>query len=263
MKQYFEYYKGKRTLVTGADGFMGSHLVDKLIEMGADVTAYVRGSSVIGTNRFDLKNLKHQINKIQIIAGDISSPETQRLIIDDHPDIIFHLAAEAYVPKSFNQPMEVVRANVDGTLNVLEAARSLNKIKSIERLVCTSSSEIYGTHEDPIKETDTMNPSSPYGASKVAADRLAWSWWNTYNLPIAIIRPFNTYGPRHTYDVIPKFIDKALEGKVLEVHGDGLQTRDLMYVDDTIDGFLTMGWHKDAIGKAVNFGTGTDVPIKE
>lgn len=259
-KQEDNFYYRKSVLVTGADGFMGSHLVDRLVDMGASVTAYVRGSSVTGTNRFELKNLKHQINKIKIIAGNIGSPDSRNLITLDKPEIIFHLAAEAYVPKSFNQPLEVIDANIYGTLNILEAARSMD---NITRVVCTSSSEIYGTHDLPIKETDVMNPTSPYGASKLAADRLAWAWWNTYKIPIAIIRPFNTYGPRHTYDVVPFFINRALNGETLTIHGDGTQTRDLMYVTDTIDAFLIMGSHKDAIGKAVNFGTGRDIMIKD
>ncbi|MBS3150029.1 GDP-mannose 4,6-dehydratase [Candidatus Woesearchaeota archaeon] len=258
--KFYDFYNGKRVLVTGADGFMGSHLVDRLVNMGAKVTAYVRGSSVTGTNRFELKNIRHHIDNIKIIAGDISSPDSKNLIVSNNPEIIFHLAAEAYVPKSFNQPLEVIDANVYGTLNVLEASRSMGNVL---RTVCTSSSEIYGTHDEPIKESDIMNPTSPYGASKLAADRFAWSWWNTYKIPIAIVRPFNTYGPRHTYDVVPFFINKALNGEALTIHGDGTQTRDLMYVEDTINAFLIMGSHNDAIGKAVNFGTGKDIMIKD
>ncbi|MGD2279009.1 MAG: GDP-mannose 4,6-dehydratase, partial [Candidatus Omnitrophota bacterium] len=130
------------------------------------------------------------------------------------------------------------------------------------RIVCTSSSEIYGmTLGGSISESHELFPSSPYAASKVAADRYCYSYWNTYHLPVAIIRPFNTYGPRHTYDVIPKFIKLALNDKTLTVHGNGRQSRDFTYVDDMIDAFMIMGKHKDAVGKAVNFGTGEAITI--
>lgn len=255
------FYEGKRVLVTGADGFMGSHLTERLLEMGAKVSVFVRGTSVIGTSKTDLRNINHVKDKIeQIIAGDISSTDTINLIRNNNPEIIFHLAAEAYVPKSFEQPLEVVRTNALGTLHVLEAARLL---KNIQRIVCTSSSEIYGPYPDPIKEDFHPNPTSPYGASKLAADRYAYSYFITFGLPIAIIRPFNTYGPRHTYDVIPKFIDLALKGEPLTIYGDGSQTRDFTYVDDTVNGFLLMGYKEEAIGKAINFGTGSDTTVKE
>jgi nucleoside-diphosphate-sugar epimerase len=131
----------------------------------------------------------------------------------------------------------------------------------VKRIVVTSSSEAYGTYEVQIEEIFEMKPSSPYGASKVAADRLSYSYYFTYNLPIAIIRPFNTYGPRHTYDAPPKFISLALSGKDITIFGDGEQSRDLMYVEDTVNGFLIMGSHEKAVGEAVNFGTGKDTKI--
>ena len=133
----------------------------------------------------------------------------------------------------------------------------------MEQCVCTSSSEVYGTHSDPIKETDEFEPSTPYGASKAAADRYCYAYWKTYNVPVAIIRPFNTYGPRMIYDVTPKFIEMALNNKDITVHGSGKQTRDFNYVDDTIKGFLLMGSHKKAIGQSVNFGSGIDISINE
>jgi nucleoside-diphosphate-sugar epimerase len=161
------------------------------------------------------------------------------------------------------QPREVIRANVDGTLNILDSCLDENKkpFGYIEKIVVTSSSEIYGSYEKPIKEEFELKPSTPYGASKAAADRLSYSYYNSYGLPIAIIRPFNTYGPKHTYDAPPKFISLALEGKDITVYGNGKQKRDLMYVDDTIDGFLIMGSKKESIGQAVNFGTGKDTKI--
>jgi len=251
--------EGKKVLVTGADGFMGSHLTDRLVEMGAKVSVYLRGNSVSGTTKYTLKNIKHLEDKLEsILTGDIASSDSISLISKNKPEYIYHLAADAYVPNSFEHPIEVKETNLDGTLNVMHAAMNID---NLEQLVVTSSSEIYGTCKGPIDEEHPMYPSSPYGASKAAADRFAFSYWNTYKLPVSIIRPFNTYGPRHTYDVVPKFIRLALEGKPLTVYGLGEQTRDLTYVDDMVRGFLLMGTDKKAVGQAVNFGTGVDVSI--
>lgn len=262
---FHNFYKGKKVLVTGADGFMGSHLTERLVSYGANVTAFVRGSILTNPSNMQLKNINHLKEKIKIISGDIASHDTIELIKKEKPEIIFHLAAEAYVNKSFDQPREVIDANVIGTLNVLHGCLNENMKPAdwIKRIVVTSSSEIYGTYDEPINESFVMNPSSPYGASKVAADRLAYSYFNTYHLPIAIIRPFNTYGPRHTYDAPPKFISLALEEKDITIYGDGQQARDLMYVDDTINAFLIMGSHEKAVGESVNFGTGKDTRIIE
>lgn len=255
------FWKKKRVLVTGADGFMGSHLTEKLVLEGAKVSIYIRGNSITGTALYTLKNLQPIEKKLErIYTGNIASQDAVTLIRQSGADTIFHLAADAYVPNSFEHPREVMESNVWGTLNVLEAIREMPRVK---RAVCTSSSEIYGTAQyAPIDEDHPMNPSSPYAASKVAADRAAFSYFNTYGLPIAIIRPFNTFGPRHTYDVIPKFIRLALEGKPLTIYGNGRQTRDFTYVGDMVDAFLTMGSHPAAVGRAVNFGTGRDVTIK-
>lgn len=254
------YYKNKRVLVTGADGFMGSHLTERLINEGAKVSVFVRGSSTIGTTQYALKNISHLAEMLEdIITGNIASQDAKALVIKSKPEIIFHLAADAYVPNSFEHPIEVMETNLIGTLNMLHAVK---ENKSIKRIVCTSSSEIYGmTIGGSIDEDHALYPSSPYAASKVAADKYCYSYWNTYNLPIGVIRPFNTFGPRHTYDVIPKFIDLALKGKTLTVHGTGRQSRDFTYVDDMVEAFMIMGRHKDAVGRAVNFGTGKATTI--
>ncbi len=256
------YWKKRKVLVTGADGFMGSHLTEKLVKEGAQVSILVRGSSVSGTYKYELKNLSHLKKDIhEIIAVNIASHDSVGLVKKLKPDVIFHLAADAYVPYSFDHPQEVTATNLQGTLNMMEAAM---KINTLERIVCTSSSEIYGTAQTPsIDETHALNPTSPYAASKVAADRYAYSYFTTYKLPVAIIRPFNTYGPRHTYDVIPKFIDLAVNNKPLTVYGSGKQSRDFTYVDDMVKAFLIMGKHKKAIGEAVNFGTGKDITVNE
>ena len=194
-----------------------------------------------------------------ILTGNIASQDAKALAIKSEPEIIFHLAADAYVPNSFDHPIEVMETNLIGTLNMLHA---LKEGKGIKRLICTSSSEIYGmTLGGSIDEEHPLYPSSPYAASKVAADRYCYSYWFTYHLPVAVIRPFNTYGPRHTYDVIPKFIDLALAGEPITIHGTGKQSRDFTYVDDMIDAFMIMGSHKDAVGKTVNFGTGEAINI--
>ncbi len=254
------YYKNKRVLVTGADGFMGSHLTERLIAEGAKVSVFIRGNSTTGTTQYTLKNIKHIEGEMDgIITGNIASADARELVIKNRPDIIFHLAADAYVPNSFDHPLEVMETNVIGTLNMLHAVK---EGKGIKRIVCTSSSEIYGmTIGGSIDEEHPLYPSSPYAASKAAADKYCYSYWNTYHLPITIIRPFNTYGPRHTYDVIPKFIDLALKGRNLTVQGTGRQSRDFTYIDDMVDAFMIMGSHKDAIGKAVNFGTGEAITI--
>ncbi len=257
-----EFWRQKRVLVTGADGFMGSHLTEELIRLGAEVSVYVRGTSECGTSMLRLKNLAHVKDKIkEVIAGDIGNPEAAQLIRKNSPQVILHLAADAYVNRSFTHPIEVMQSNLIGTLNVLTAATDLPEV---EQVVCTSSSEIYGTaQKEKIDETHPLNPSSPYAASKVAADRYCYSYWNTYKLPIAIIRPFNTYGPRMLYDVIPKFIRLALNNEPITVYGSGKQSRDFTYVSDMVKAFLIMGSEKKAVGQAINFGTGNDVSINE
>lgn len=255
-------WKRKNVLVTGADGFMGSHLTERLVRAGARVSVLVRGSSVSGTYKHELKNLAHLRKDLQkIVAVNIAGSDTVALVKRANPEVIFHLAADAYVPYSFDHPFEVMATNLHGTLNILHAAMKINRL---ERVVCTSSSEIYGTAQKAsIDEGHPLNPTSPYAASKVAADRFAYSYYLTYGLPVAIIRPFNTYGPRHTYDVIPKFIDLALKGKPLTIYGRGTQSRDFTYVDDMVRAFLVMGKHKKAIGQAVNFGTGKDINMNK
>ena len=254
------FYKNKRVLVTGADGFMGSHLTERLLSEGAKVSIFVRGNSVNGTTQYNLKNIEHIKDDLEeILTGNIASVDSRPLVMDNKPQIVFHLAADAYVPNSFDHPLEVMETNLIGTLNMLQASK---ECKGIKRVVCTSSSEIYGmTLGGSIDEEHPLYPSSPYAASKVAADRYAYSYYNTYKLPVAIIRPFNTYGPRHTYDVIPKFIELALKNKNLTVHGTGKQSRDFTYVDDMVDAFMIMGSHEKAIGNAVNFGTGEAITV--
>ena len=251
-------YTGKSVLVTGADGFMGSHLSESLLSLGADLSILIRPSSDV--NGYKIRNLLPLADDVKIIVGDVGSPDVITNVERCRPDVVFHLAALAYVNYSFDHPNEVTRVNLNGTLNVLEACRKIE----VERVVVTSSSEVYGPALMPaIDESHPLNPTSPYAASKAAADRYAYSYWRTYSLPISIIRPFNTYGPRHTYDVIPKFIDMVLRGVPPTIYGSGEQSRDFTYVSDMVEAFLHMGSNESAVGEVVNFGTGNDVTIKD
>ena len=258
------YYKNRRVLITGADGFVGSHLAETLLECGANVTLFVRGSSRTGCGMWSFRNIEAEPERFSgIIAGDIASPEASRLICDAIPEIIFHLAAIAYVDYSFTHPLEVFRVNAIGTQNVLEATRTLQN-RELVRTVIVSSSEVYGTSmTGPIREDHPLNPTSPYAASKLAADRLAFAYRSTYNLPLAILRPFNSYGPRHIYDVIPKFIRLALTGKPLIVHGDGAQQRDFSFVTDTLQGILLAGSHPQASAGVFNIGSGSAISVSQ
>jgi nucleoside-diphosphate-sugar epimerase len=217
---------------------------------------------VSGTIGYWLRNLEPVADELdEILALDVAGTEATDRIVEWRPQVVFHLAADAYVERSFRHPMEVMRTNLGGTERALAAAR---RCDAIERVVVTSSSEIYGgTRRERIDEDHPLEPTSPYAASKVAADRLAYAHHRTYGTPVAIIRPFNTFGPRHPYDVIPKFVDRALRGAPLVVYGDGTQKRDFTYVDDMVEAFLCMGAHPDAIGRAVNFGSGVAISIAE
>jgi len=255
-------WKNKKVLITGADGFIASHLTEKLIDLKAKVSVIIRGTSINGTHKNTFKNIeKKYLKKInKVISCDISSTDVISHILKLKPDYIFHLAASAYVPYSFDHPLEVNESNVVGTLNILEACKSL---KNLKRIICTSSSEVYGTAlSESISESHPLNPTSPYAASKVSADRYSYSYIKTYNLPITIVRPFNTYGPRHTYDVVPKFIKMALTNQPITIHGNGLQSRDLTYVSDAVDAFIKIGISKKTNQRVVNFGTGKHHTIK-
>lgn len=254
-------YGGRHVLVTGAAGFIGSHLVERLIGLGAEVTAFVRytsrPSSEVG--HIDLAPLSHRVRAV--VTGDLAAPSAVDQIEKLGVDVVFHLAADAWVTRSLVSPVDVVTNNLQSTLHVLHAARRSERIR---RVVVTSSSEIYGSAQTPrVAESHPLEPTSPYAASKVACDRLAKAWHTTYGAPVAIIRPFNTYGPRHVYDVIPKFIRAALRGDPITIHGTGEQSRDFTYVTDMVEAFLVMGAHPDAIGRAVNFGSGSEVTVAE
>ncbi len=255
-------YQGRSVLVTGADGFIGSHLCDALVERRANVTGIVRGSTLNGCGSWSLRSLEMSTaSRMKLQGADVASPDIRNVIKEANPEIILHLAAIAHVDYSFNHPEEVFRVNAGGTQNILEAARQL---PSLKRLVVISSSEIYGSRKrDKIDEEHPLKPTSPYAASKVAADMLAQSYHRTYGTPVVVLRPFNTYGPRHTYDVIPKFLRLALAGEPLTIYGDGQQDRDLTYVSDTVEGMLQAGIAKEIDGGVYNLGTGNTVSVND
>ncbi|HET6585408.1 MAG TPA: NAD-dependent epimerase/dehydratase family protein [Nannocystaceae bacterium] len=250
-----------RVLVTGADGFLGSHLVERLLADGHRVTALVRPSSITGTSTCRLRNLAHLREALAgVVAVDVAGSDAVDRMAEIEPEVVFHLAADAFVERSFTQPNEVLRTNLGGTMNALALAR---RCASVRRLVVTSSSEVYGPAQRPaIAEDHPLEPTSPYAASKLAADRMALAWHHTWGTPVTVVRPFNTYGPRHVYDVIPKFIALALRGEPIVVHGDGTQSRDFTWVDDMIEGFLLAASHPELVGRAIHFGSGTAVEIR-
>lgn len=252
----------RRVLVTGADGFLGSHLTERLVAAGAEVSVLVRPRSVTGTVGASFRNLGAVENALHhVYATDVAGPDAQAAIESLAPACVFHLAADAYVERSFTHPREVLRTNLDGTMSVLEAAR---RCAAIERVVVTSSSEVYGPAQtERMREDHALHPTSPYAASKVAADRMAMAYHTTYGTPVAVIRPFNTFGPRHVYDVIPKFIARALRGEPLVVYGDGTQSRDFTFVDDMVEAFMRMGADPKAVGRVVHFGTGVATSIAQ
>jgi NAD dependent epimerase/dehydratase len=252
------FWAGRKVLVTGAGGFIGSHLVEALVSQDAHVRVFVRYNS-----RGSL-GLLHQIeesirSKVEIIFGDlrdlVAVEEAVRGV--SH---VFHLGALIAIPYSYLHPVEVVETNVIGTLNILQAARSLG----VERVVHTSTSEVYGTAlHVPIEEAHPLQGQSPYSASKIGADKIAESYYCAYGLPVVTLRPFNTYGPRQsTRAIIPSIITQALTSDIVRI-GNLEARRDLTYVTDTVQGFLQIALVEGIEGETFNLGTGQEVSIAE
>jgi len=248
----------KKVLVTGAGGFIGSHLTERLFELGAKIRAFVRY-----TSRADegfIKYFSDDLRKnMDIVYGDIRELETVAKAIDG-VDIIFNLAALVGIPYSYIHPQEVIEANTIGTLNILMAARDIG----IEKLVQTSTSEVYGTARYvPINEDHPKQPQSPYSASKIAADAIALSFYNSFDLPVAVIRPFNTYGPRQSdRAVIPSIISQALTKDRLTL-GNTTPTRDFTFVTDTAEGFIKVAESGKSVGMEINIGSGLEISIED
>jgi len=248
----------RRTLVTGAAGFIGSHLVERLVAAGASVRAFVRYNS--RNDHGWLESLPSAVlEDVEIFRGDLANPEAVAGAVVDC-DTIFHLGALIPIPYSYRHPREFVTANLVGTLNMLEAARHTD----VRRLVHVSSSEVYGTPLTvPIAEGHPLQAQSPYAATKVAADQLALSYRRSFGTPVVIARPFNTFGPRQSARaVIPTIVTQALARDRVEL-GATFPTRDFLFVEDTVAGIIRCGEVAGIEGEVVNLGTGVEVTIGE
>jgi NAD dependent epimerase/dehydratase len=249
--------KGKKVLVTGADGFIGSHLVERLIEEGCHVKAFVYYNSFNTWGWLDTFD-KDALSKIEIYSGDIRDYNGVRKAIEG-VDVVFHLAALIAIPFSYYSPDSYVDTNIKGTLNVLQACRDL----TVEKLIVTSTSEVYGTAlYTPIDENHPKQGQSPYSATKIGADSLAESFFRSFNLPVAIVRPFNTYGPRQSARaVIPTIITQLLNGAEQIKLGSIHPTRDLLFVKDTANGFVEIAKSDKSIGNEINIATQNEISI--
>lgn len=248
----------RRTLVTGAAGFIGSHLVERLVAAGASVRAFVRYNS--RNDHGWLESLPSAVlEDVEIFRGDLANPEAVAGAVVDC-DTIFHLGALIPIPYSYRHPREFVTANLVGTLNMLEVARHTD----VRRLVHVSSSEVYGTPLTvPIAEGHPLQAQSPYAATKVAADQLALSYRRSFGTPVVIARPFNTFGPRQSARaVIPTIVTQALARDRVEL-GATFPTRDFLFVEDTVAGIIRCGEVAGIEGEVVNLGTGVEVTIGE
>jgi len=244
-----------KTLVTGAAGFIASHLTEKLVGQGHSVRAFVRYNS---RNSWGWLEESPCRDHIEIISGDIRDLDLVKEAVKGC-DIVFHLAALIGIPYSYVSPLAYIRTNVEGTYNVLQAARESGGC----RIIHTSTSEVYGTAQYvPIDEKHPVNPQSPYAATKASADSLAMSYFRSFGLPVTVVRPFNTYGPRQSARaVIPTVISQILDGKKTIRLGNLSPTRDLTYVDDTVSGFIAAALSDRTVGKVLNLGTGTEVSV--
>ena len=251
--------KGKKILVTGADGFIGSHLVEELIKKGYKVKAFCYYNSFNSWGWLDSFS-KELLNQIEIFTGDIRDPNGVRTAMKGC-DMVFHLAALIAIPYSYHSPDSYVDTNIKGTLNIIQAAKDLN----IERVLVTSTSEIYGTAQYvPIDEKHPKQPQSPYSASKIGADCMADSFFRSFDMPITIVRPFNTYGPRQSARaIIPTIITQLLNGFEEIKLGDLSPTRDLLYVKDTVKGFIEIAKSKSLIGHECNIATNSEISMQK
>ena len=244
-------------IVTGADGFIGSHLTEMLVAQGYQVKALSQYNSF--NNWGWLEDIECK-DKIEVLTGDIRDPYFCKFITKD-VDIVFHLAALIAIPYSYVAPDSYVDTNIKGTLNICQAAKENGNI----RVIHTSTSEVYGTAQYvPIDENHPFQPQSPYSATKIAADAMAMSYYNAFDLPVTIARPFNTYGPRQSARaIIPTIITQIANG-VKEIKlGDVTPTRDFNYVEDTCRGFVALAECNEAIGQTVNIGSNFEISIEE
>jgi len=250
---------GKAVLVTGAGGFIGSHLVERLVREGHEVRALVRYNG-----RDDRGHLDRVASDVrgcfEVIRGDLKDSEAVRRAVEGR-NLVFHLGALIAIPYSYENPLDVVQTNVDGTAHVLNACRASN---CLERVVLTSTSEVYGTARYvPIDEAHPLQGQSPYAATKIGSDALGISYFCAFGLPVSVLRPFNTFGPRQSARaIIPTVISQALAGGVVKL-GSLDPRRDLTYVKDTVTGFVKIASCEAALGRVVNIGRGEDLTIGE
>lgn len=252
-------FAGKRVVVTGADGFIGSHLVETLVAEGCRVTAFCYYNSFDSRGWLDTVE-PSVIADAEVFMGDVRDPNGVRTALTG-ADVVFHLAALIGIPYSYHSPDSYLDTNVRGTLNVLQASRALG----LERVVVTSTSEVYGTARYvPIDESHPLQGQSPYSASKIGADKMAESFHRSFDLPVVTVRPFNTYGPRQsTRAVVPTIVTQLLEGTGELRLGSIHPVRDLTFVNDTARGFVEVGRCDAAIGREVNLGAGAGITVGE
>lgn len=250
-------WEGKKVLVTGADGFIGSHLTERLVALGANVRPFVIYNSQNSWGWLESLDSKIQ-SQLDVFSGDVRDENCVRTAVRNC-DIVLHLAALIAIPYSYYAPSSYVDTNIKGTLNVLQACRDEN----ISKVVHTSTSETYGTAQYvPINEKHPLQGQSPYSASKIGADMLAESFYRSFGTPVAIIRPFNTYGPRQSARaVIPTIITQLLSGQKEIRLGSLTPTRDLNFVKDTVEGFVKIAESKLTVGTVVNVGSGKEISV--
>jgi dTDP-glucose 4,6-dehydratase len=251
------YWQGKQVLVTGADGFIGSHLTEQLVKAGAKVRALALYNSF---NSWGWLDQSPYLDDIEVVAGDVRDPFLCRKITQDC-HTVFHLAALIAIPYSYIAPNSYVETNVNGTLNIAQACLD----NGVQRLMHTSTSEIYGTAQYvPIDEKHPAQPQSPYSASKIGADAMAMSYFNAFELPVSIARPFNTYGPRQSARaVIPTIITQIANGMKEIKLGDTSPTRDFNFVTDTCRGMMAIAQSEHAIGETINIGSNFEISVQD
>jgi len=249
--------KNKRILVTGADGFIGSHLTEALVRQGASVKAFIHYNSFNSWGWLDHSD-QEILSNIEIFAGDIRDPHGVKQALN-RCDVVFHLAALIAIPYSYHSPETYCDTNIKGTLNIVQAARELK----IEKIVHTSTSEVYGTAKYvPIDENHPLLGQSPYSASKIGADQIAMSFFLSFDTPVTIVRPFNTYGPRQSARaVIPTIITQIKSGKRKIELGSTHTTRDFNYIKDIVTGFMSVAECSNTEGEVVNIGSGYEISI--
>lgn len=251
--------KGKKILVTGADGFIGSHLVEHLVREGHDVRAFVLYNSFSSLGWLDQSPAEVR-RGFEVFAGDVRDPHGVRTAVTGC-DVVLHLAALIAIPYSYHSPDTYVDTNVRGTLNILQAARDLG----VAKVVHTSTSEVYGTARFvPITEEHPLQGQSPYSATKIGADQIAYSFFSAFQTPVGIIRPFNTYGPRQSARaVLPSIITQIAAGKRRINIGATHPTRDFNFVKDTVRGFVAMAEADASIGEVINIGSNFEISIQQ